>query len=285
MKIQKDLDPRAQSIILPSPSKREFFLIHGYTGSPTDFNGLEKYLHKKFNATVKVMCLKGHGTHITALDALTFNDFFTQVREELQKDIREKKTIIVGGVSFGGQLALLLAAQYKVAGVFNVCVPYQMRFPLNLTALEWLAFIKKYWRKKYSPQEAHMRKNAFFYNTMHINGLRVAHEANKLLKMSLQKIQCPCLMIHSKKDGIGHYLSLERINKIITSKIREKHVFAISMKNHNIFFSPVHSDVFQVIGNFFEKNKVFDSVTVKEKIAAIVPSYNEEKRIGEKLDI
>ncbi len=82
---------KTKTIELKSNSDKEFFLIHGYTGSPTDFNNLPRLLHKKFNANVKVILLKGHGTKIEDLDNITYNDFFNQIREELEKDIKKRK--------------------------------------------------------------------------------------------------------------------------------------------------------------------------------------------------
>ncbi len=61
-----------KTIELKANNKKLFILIHGYTGSVTDFNELPNYLHKKFNANVKVVCLKGHGTKIEDLEMLRY---------------------------------------------------------------------------------------------------------------------------------------------------------------------------------------------------------------------
>jgi len=37
------------NIELKNDSKALFFLIHGYTGSPTDFNGLPEYLSLNYS--------------------------------------------------------------------------------------------------------------------------------------------------------------------------------------------------------------------------------------------
>ena len=124
-----------QTIDLRSPSKKLFFLIHGYTGSPTDFNELPDYLYKMGGVNVKVMLLTGHGTNIKDLDALGFNDFLSQVEEELKKDLDKYDEVILGGASFGAQLAMHFAAKYPVQGVFNVCLPYKLKFPFNIIAL------------------------------------------------------------------------------------------------------------------------------------------------------
>jgi len=53
------VEEKAKTIDIKANSDKEFFLIHGYSGSPEYFNYLPEYLNKKFNANVKVICLKG----------------------------------------------------------------------------------------------------------------------------------------------------------------------------------------------------------------------------------
>ena len=67
-----------QPIDLNHHSQKLFFLIHGYTGSPTDFNALPDYLFSRYPVDVKVMLLKGHGTKIEDLDDLELQDFLDQ---------------------------------------------------------------------------------------------------------------------------------------------------------------------------------------------------------------
>src|SRR3989344_5902201 len=99
--VKKKVHKNAKTIELNANSDKEFFLIHGYTGSPTDFNGLPKILHKKFNANIKIIRLKGHGEDIESLDNIDYDDFYKQVEKDLIADIRKGRKIVIGGVSFG----------------------------------------------------------------------------------------------------------------------------------------------------------------------------------------
>ena len=81
------VNEKTQEIDLKGKSKISFFLIHGYTGSVTDFNELPEYLNKKYDADVKVVRLKGHQERIEKLDDLEYRDFFQQIRRELEKEI------------------------------------------------------------------------------------------------------------------------------------------------------------------------------------------------------
>ncbi|OEG62729.1 MAG: hypothetical protein BHK79_06400 [Halanaerobium sp. MDAL1] len=85
------------NIELKNDSKALFFLIHGYTGSPTDFNGLPEYLSNTLAVNVKVMLLKGHGRTVQALDNIGLKDFINQIEAELKSDLKKYDEIILGG--------------------------------------------------------------------------------------------------------------------------------------------------------------------------------------------
>lgn len=146
--VKSKIDKNAKTIEIKGNSKKEFFLIHGYTGSPTDFNQLGKYLNKRFNANVKIIRLMGHGTKVEDLDKLEYQDFLEQVESELKKDLDKGREIVIGGLSFGAQLALNLAAKYYIKGIFTVSIPHKLKFPFNIPFLGLLGIFKKKWRKR-----------------------------------------------------------------------------------------------------------------------------------------
>lgn len=270
-----------QTINLQCNSKKLFFLIHGYTGSPTDFNGLPEYLHNALEADVKIMLLKGHGTNITELDSLELDDFLVQIEEELKKDLNDYDKVILGGVSFGAQMALHFAAHYSVQGVFHVCLPYRLKFPFNIPALSLLSIFKKYWLKPIPKNEKRLRQESFHYKEMHINGLKIVKQTNQLLKKELSKITCPVLTIHSKNDPIGNYKAISNIYNQIKSQHYKK---IFDDKNHNLFFTAQREEIYKKIEDFF-KPLLEENKEVKNKIAAIIPAYNEATNINEVLKV
>jgi len=62
------------TIELVADSNKLFFLVHGYTGSPTDFHSLPELLQKECKANVKIMLLPGHGTQVEDLDSVSYED-------------------------------------------------------------------------------------------------------------------------------------------------------------------------------------------------------------------
>lgn len=75
------INKKAETINIKADSKKEFFLLHGYTGSPTDFNNLGLYLNKRFNANVRIIRLKGHGKELKILTILSIMIFSCKLRK------------------------------------------------------------------------------------------------------------------------------------------------------------------------------------------------------------
>ena len=202
------VNKNARTIDLKANSNREFFLIHGYTGSPTDFNNLGKYLHDRFNANVKIIRLVGHGEKIESLDELEYKDFLTHAERELKKDIAKRRKIIIGGLSVGGFIAMQLASKYPVKGVIGISLPFEGRVMTKIITFIEPLIVKKYWKKPASKKEIKMRKNAYFYSAR-LLGLRVIKRGKKEVEGKLKGIKAPCLIIHVLND------------KIFTSYIRD----------------------------------------------------------------
>ncbi len=268
-------------IDLRSRSDEEVFLIHGYTGSQTDFNELPNYLHERLNLNVKAILLKGHGTSIGDLDALGYDDFLNQAETALKAEIRGGKKIVIVGVSFGAQLALILASKYPVMGVITVSIPYSLRFPFNIPLIETVGVFKKHWRKFHTPLETRLRKHARFYSHMHINGLKIVKQSNKILEDSLKDITCPSLAIHSTHDPISDSEGIVRLQRVIGSGIKQSVVFR--NRNHNIFYSSSRRRLYRLIATFI-RDAFEIRAAQKETVAAIVPAYNEAESIGEVLE-
>ncbi|MFA4953507.1 MAG: alpha/beta fold hydrolase [Candidatus Pacearchaeota archaeon] len=249
---------KPKEVNLKSKSKREFFLIHGYTGDPEDFLDLGDYLSKRFNANVRIPVLYSHDKRVQSLDNLNFEDFLKQLEKELKEELKKGKEIVLGGYSFGGQLALYLAAKYPVKGIFNVSTPLKLRFPFNIKFLEILGLFKKYWKKRNpTPYEKKLNKNLVKYYA-HIKGISVTKRGNKLIKGLLSNIKVPSLSIQTKKDYLTNYKSSKVINKMIKSKVKKDYIF--NSNTHNIFYSKNRKKAYKIIGDFFENN-VFKNST------------------------
>jgi esterase/lipase len=277
------VDQKVETIELSAPSNREFFLIHGYTGSPTDFNPLPGELNAQFQANVRILRLAGHGTRVSDLDHVSYEDLLNQVETALQADLEKGRAIILGGVSFGAQLALILASRYPVKGVFNICLPYKLKFPFNLPGMKILARFKKYWKKPPRPEEEPFRTHSFSYDQMHGNGLVIAQAANRELRKCASQITCPILTIHAAKDPIGDHRGGFELLKSVRSEIRRARIYYL--KAHNVLYSSNSDDAHQEVIRFIGQNRLFEDAHPPGSVAAVVPAYDEAERIADVLAV
>jgi esterase/lipase len=254
LQVKRKLDGR-KPLILPAKTKKEFFLIHGYTGSTTDFFNLPLYLHEKFNANVNVPLLPGHGTKLEDLDNVSYNDLFQYVETELIKQIRKGKKIVIGGISLGGEIALTLAGRYPVNGVFAVCTPYKLRHPFNIPGISIVKYFKKYWGKQTPQMVQAMREGLFYYKQTHINGIYILKTANAELDKFISNIKTPCLLLDARDDGVTHKKSALLLSRRINSKKSE--TLTLNTEIHNPFYSSEREKLIKKIAEFFAEHSAF----------------------------
>jgi esterase/lipase len=258
------------------------FLIHGYTGTPHDFNELPKFLHDVLNVRVRVMVLPGHGTSIRDLDRLSYDDFFRAAEKTFNEESARGIPVIVGGISFGALLALDLASRHTVLGVINTNPPMSFRFPFCVHGVGVLQFYKKYWVKHFRSEELMLRERTFFFKEMHIKGLSLIRRARKAVQRAAFAILCPVLTIHSVYDPIGGVRGVRRLKRLL---INARHdVVTYRNKNHNVFYSENRDVAYRRIASFVEDALEPNVSVEKSKVAALVPAYNEAARIVPVLD-
>ncbi len=247
---KKTIHPLAEPIILKGLGEEVFLLIHGYTGSPTDFNGLPEFLHKQHGASVFIPLLPGHGTRVEDLRGITKNDFI-QVAEAALEDLLAKHSkVIVGGHSFGGQVALHLAARYPVSGVFVSSMPYKLRFPFSVRWLYYILVVKEFWTKRISEREQLERIKDFSYVVMPIYGFRLLHDMNKELKKFLCDIKSPLLSIYLSGDAIAHPNSGDIVSSLVNS--HTKKILTLNCSGHSVFYADDAHQIYREIADFFK---------------------------------
>ncbi|MBF4767269.1 alpha/beta fold hydrolase [Nocardioides agariphilus] len=96
-------------------------LSHGITGNPTSMTPWGRHLADQGYA-VEVPLLPGHGTTWEDANKTTWADWYGRITEVFDKLSAEVDSVVVGGLSMGGAVALRLAADRgdQVAGVVVV---------------------------------------------------------------------------------------------------------------------------------------------------------------------
>ncbi len=85
-------------------------LCHGFTGSPQSLRPWAEALAAAGH-TVRLPLLPGHGTRWEDLNRARWQDWYATVSAALDELVERCATVVVGGLSMGGALALRLAEQ------------------------------------------------------------------------------------------------------------------------------------------------------------------------------
>ena len=199
-------------------------LIHGLCGSPTEMRYVANGLSRQ---GYKVLCpqLAGHGGTSDDLKATSWQDWLESARRGLNELSAVCDSVIVGGLSTGALLALMLANEHpekvKALALFSTPlwlngnkIPWKMRI-----ARRFLAFraIAKHFDfpapQEYGIKDKRIRefiRNALavpgaaptIAKTPGVSALERRWLANKVLGV-LSQIRQPTLIIHPREDCIA----------------------------------------------------------------------------------
>lgn len=92
-----------------------FLLCHGFTGSPQSLRPWGQALADAGH-TVRLPRLPGHGTSWQEMNRTRWQDWYAVVEQAFLELRGACRTVVVGGLSMGGSLALRLAEQYREPG-------------------------------------------------------------------------------------------------------------------------------------------------------------------------
>ena len=154
------VEPGDRGITLSAKNGCRVLLLHGLTGTPTELGYVAHYLRRRGGHSVRVPRLANHGQPLGVLARTTWRELYASARlafDEARRRARQAGVpLVVGGLSLGAVLALLLAAEYPddVAGVACLSptlfydgwnVPWYHRLiPLaNYTPLKYFAYFRE----------------------------------------------------------------------------------------------------------------------------------------------
>ena len=144
-------------IRLDGDGRCQVMLLHGLTGAPSEFAYIARYLQRRGHLDVWCPTLLNHGGPIRVLAAITRDALYASARSQFEEARRtasgKASPLVIGGLSIGADLALMLAAEFPeaVAGVICLAptlfydgwnVPWAYRFlPLvDWTPLKFFAY-------------------------------------------------------------------------------------------------------------------------------------------------
>ncbi len=161
-------------IIYPSQvlkgSKRCFLLIHGYTGSPYEMMYIAKGVNRELGWTVRVPRLPGHASFTEDFLESGRRDWKRRVFDEYLDMKSECEEIVVGGLSMGGILSVILAERFGVNRTILYAPAFLTVFQKYVPIIAFLSTFLKKTRKRNPPKEEDdpvkrmLRENYWVYN-------------------------------------------------------------------------------------------------------------------------
>jgi len=236
--------------------KRAIFFVHGFTDSLCRVNSFAKFLAQN-GITTKGVLLPGHGQTWKELAVTTPNDWYIEVERGILELAREVKDVYVVGMSFGGNLALKVAAKNPgiIKGIVTIETPMaikrqqliKMGIPIFM-ALDW-----PYWNKKFLRKINHPQKDKIFrqgvLDKMPIVNIAQVIDFLEHRQRFLSKVDCDVLIIQSKDSNLITHDSAAKIYKKIKSERKE--IMWIDNFYHAMLNEKEKRKIFSAAANFF----------------------------------
>lgn len=229
-------------------SKQRFFkgenndcvlLIHGYTGTPHDLNYLGRRLNKA-GYSVFIPRLPGHGTNTNDFLNSTWKDWLKTAVESYLNLVNNYNNLYVVGLSMGGVIASLLAANFKIdklvlaAPALDV-INKKMKYTPYIKY-----FVKSLKREKIDEYQDKnlqiLRDNYWTYD--YPPKIADLYKLIKMANKNLHKINSNTLVILSKMDWAVPI----SVKEIIENNIPGKKEFLIFEDSHHVVVNDVRKE-------------------------------------------
>lgn len=215
---ERAVDPGAFD--LPGRGPAAALCLHGLTGTPYEVRPLGEALSA---AGVRAVgpWMPGHEGRPEELARVRHESWVEASRASLRTLQAEHDTVFVVGLSMGGLVTLLLAAEEPVDAVVAVGTPLALRQPLPLL-LPVVRFLKPFVEKKGGSDIRDPVARAR-HPGMPVMPLAAVHQLVKLqrrVRASLSRIQVPLLAAHGAHDATADPADARRIVDAVGSEVR-----------------------------------------------------------------
>jgi carboxylesterase len=195
----------AESLLLRGTRPGAVLVLHGYNDSPQAVASMAGALHDA-GWTAYAPLLPGHGRTLQAFAESGAVEWIRGAREALARLRRDHEAVAVCGLSMGGALALLLAAEDpNVRAVVGIAPYLQLTWPMRiLLILSPVAelgakYVSGGGRRSVHDPQAAERMIAYRQSTPRL--LRELSAVARRAFEALPRLQQPVLIVHSREDN------------------------------------------------------------------------------------
>ena len=230
-------------------------LVHGFLAAPLEVKELAEFLGRR-GVWVYAPRLKGHGTSPTDLATRKYQDWIESVDEGYALMSAICRRVVVGGFSFGGGLALDLAARVPgVAGVFAVAPPMRLvdissRFAPAVGLWNRLMDLAHYEAAKKEFVEISPEHPLINYARLPVAGIGELERFMAALEEKLATIRTPALIVQAEGDPVVNPAGSKSLFEQLGSAKKDYLLF--DFDRHGIIMGDGAERVHRVIGDFIE---------------------------------
>jgi carboxylesterase len=226
-------------------------LIHGFTGTPFEMRELGQYLAKK-GYSVLAPRLFAHATSQEDMQRARWRDWVASVEDGYDLLRGACDRIIPIGLSMGGLLTILTAAECEVAGAVMMSAPYtppdpRMR-PLHAVA----PLLTLFWR--FNPKgpgdwhDSQAQGSHLEYPQISVRGAAEVYEMLLEARRALPLIRCPVLIVQSRQDASVRWQDAELIWQRVGSG--DKQMLCLDNSGHVVTRDAERKRVFEATAAF-----------------------------------
>lgn len=224
-------------------------LLHGFTACPAQMIPLGKALQEA-GFTVRCVRLPGHGTSPADMKKSTWQQWLQEVRSAARDMRSQYRHFSIAGLSMGGCLALILAAEMQIDACITLAAPTA---PANKMAALAGFLYPVYPTVRNRKNRLLMPEYDLGYSEYPTKKVGDLNRIIRLANHALPRVTCPLLSIQSKKDRTIVPESMDTIQRLAASQTKE-HVW-LQHAPHVITLSDELPQITQAMIRFLRKTE------------------------------
>ena len=229
-------------------------LLHGFTASPSEMRPLAEALRSE-GYTLLGARLPFHGTQAADMNRARWEDWLAAALDNYLLLRDQCPKVFVAGLSMGGALAFLLAAEQPVAGLISLStpsLPFHAQRSWAVRNVRWLSRAYPFSRKgeHRAPDQANPVPRTD-YRVRPLLGVAEFFDVVRAAALALPRVTAPALLVHSRADDLIPPASLDYIAGHIGSA--EKELLWLETSGHVGTEDPARFQVFERVRNFLRR--------------------------------
>ena len=245
----------AEPITIPGDGRPAVLLLHGFGDTPQTLHYLADALAHA-GVGVRAPLLPGHGRSLRAFASVRAEDWLHAARAELQALRASTERVAIVGLSMGGALAAILAAEWPELPALGLLAPYlAMPGPVERMARAWWLWgpLAGYLdgrgtRSILDPAE---QQRSLAYGAVPASALRELRRVVRWAQRALPRVAAPALVIQSRQDNRINPAAAEWAFERLGS--REKQLVWLDASGHIITVDRQRDAVFALLVPWLEQ--------------------------------